>query len=173
MALVTFSGFPSSGKSTRVAELKAALDTRIAETSSPLSVVVLSDDALGTPRTAYADARAEKTARGALLAAVQRALAPNAIVLLDGLNYIKGWRYQLYCAARELKLRVCTVRVRGSAGRGGADEGGRSTSSPRRSAAGSGTRPAPRRTATPPRRARSPSPDPRTQAHIADAAWTR
>jgi tRNA uridine 5-carbamoylmethylation protein Kti12 len=31
-------------------------------------------------------------------------------VIVDSLNYIKGFRYQMYCAARELKARVCTVR---------------------------------------------------------------
>jgi protein KTI12 len=57
------------------------------------------------------ESKTEKTARAALFTAVQRAIAPNAIVIVDGMNYIKGWRYQLYCAARELKLRVCTVRL--------------------------------------------------------------
>jgi protein KTI12 len=108
MALVTFSGFPCSGKSTRAAELKAFLDAGLVD---GLTAVVLSDDALHTDRAAYADARAEKAARGALLAAVQRALGLRTVLVLDGLNYIKGWRYQLYCAARELRLRVCTVHV--------------------------------------------------------------
>jgi protein KTI12 len=57
-----------------------------------------------------ADSRAEKPARAALLTAVQRQLGQNTILILDGMNYIKGWRYQLYCAARELKIRTCTVR---------------------------------------------------------------
>lgn len=26
------------------------------------------------------------------------------------MNYIKGSRYQMYCAAREMQLRNCTVR---------------------------------------------------------------
>ncbi len=35
----------------------------------------------------------------------------DTILVVDALNYIKGFRYQLYCAAREFKLRVCTVGV--------------------------------------------------------------
>jgi len=34
---------------------------------------------------------------------------PATIVILDSLNYIKGFRYQLYCAAKEAGVRVCTV----------------------------------------------------------------
>lgn len=40
---------------------------------------------------------------------MQRALTKDTIVIVDGLNYIKGYRYQMYCAARELSLRVATV----------------------------------------------------------------
>ena len=56
-----------------------------------------------------ADGRAEKPARAALFAAVQRQMAQDTILIVDSLNYIKGFRYQMYCAAREHKLRVCTV----------------------------------------------------------------
>lgn len=41
---------------------------------------------------------------------MQRQMGPNTILIMDGMNYIKGFRYQMYCAARELKLRMCTVR---------------------------------------------------------------
>lgn len=34
----------------------------------------------------------------------------ETIVIADSLNYIKGYRYQMYCAARELSIRVATVR---------------------------------------------------------------
>jgi protein KTI12 len=56
-----------------------------------------------------ADTRSEKPARGTLFAAMQRQSGQNTILIVDGMNYIKGFRYQMYCAARELKLRVCTV----------------------------------------------------------------
>jgi len=38
-------------------------------------------------------------------------MGQDTILIVDALNYIKGFRYQLYCAAREFKLRVCTVYV--------------------------------------------------------------
>ena len=42
---------------------------------------------------------------------MQRQMAQDTILILDAMNYIKGFRYQMYCAAREAKLRVCTVRL--------------------------------------------------------------
>jgi protein KTI12 len=57
------------------------------------------------------DSRAEKPARGALFTAIQRLMAQDTILIVDAPNYIKGFRYQIYCAAREMKLRVCTVRA--------------------------------------------------------------
>lgn len=33
---------------------------------------------------------------------MKRALSARDLVVLDGLNYIKGWRYQLYCEAKNL-----------------------------------------------------------------------
>ena len=58
----------------------------------------------------YPDSRSDKPARGALLTAVQRNMNRDTILIVDAPNYIKGFRYQMYCAAREAKLRVCTVR---------------------------------------------------------------
>ena len=55
------------------------------------------------------DSRLEKLARATLFAAVQRHISRDTILIIDALNYVKGFRYQLYCAAREFKLRVCTV----------------------------------------------------------------
>ncbi|KAI6131936.1 chromatin associated protein KTI12 [Pisolithus thermaeus] len=114
MALITISGYPSSGKSQRAAQLKRHLESRLADPSyigPSLSVVLLSDDTLNIDRSSYNDSRSEKPARGTLFTAVQRNLAQNTIVIVDSLNYIKGFRYQMYCAAREIKVRVCTVYV--------------------------------------------------------------
>jgi protein KTI12 len=38
-------------------------------------------------------------------------LSPSRLVILDGLNYIKGFRYQLWCAAREARVRQATCYV--------------------------------------------------------------
>lgn len=130
MALITFSGYPSSGKTRRAIQLKEHLDRRLADPSCNdlrQKVAILSDDLLNVDRSSYKgtvpvlfpslslynhplDSRSEKLARATLFAAVQRQISPDTILIVDALNYIKGFRYQLYCAAREFKLRVCTVR---------------------------------------------------------------
>jgi protein KTI12 len=46
------------------------------------------------------DVNEEKKVRAALLAASERFVSKDTILILDSLNYIKGFRYQLYCQAR-------------------------------------------------------------------------
>lgn len=130
MALITISGYPCAGKSHRATQIKDHLEERLRDpsyTGPSLTVTLLSDDILNIPRSAYdgepytlqrdtpsqthQDSQSEKPARGALFTALQRHLGSDRIVVVDSLNYIKGFRYQMYCAAREAKVRVCTVRA--------------------------------------------------------------
>ncbi|KAF8514209.1 chromatin associated protein KTI12 [Hysterangium stoloniferum] len=119
MALVTITGYPCSGKSRRAQQLKSYLESRFqshvdsaGSNSSPtFKVVLVSDDLLNLPTSVYNDSRLEKPARSALFTAVQRHMNPSTVVILDSANYIKGFRYQLYCAAKEAGVRVCTMFV--------------------------------------------------------------
>jgi len=114
MALITISGYPSSGKTRRASQIKSHLESRLADPSYEgprFKVSLVSDDILNISRDAYNDSKSEKPARGALFTAIQRQMGQDTILIVDGLNYIKGFRYQMYCAAREHKLRVCTVYV--------------------------------------------------------------
>lgn len=114
MALVTVSGFPCSGKSSRVDQLRSHLQSALAHpdyAGPKYKIEVISDTSLSIARTAYNDSRAEKPARGAIFAAVQRHLSKNTILIVDSLNYIKGFRYQMFCAAKEAGVRVCTIFV--------------------------------------------------------------
>ncbi|KAI0745976.1 chromatin associated protein KTI12 [Earliella scabrosa] len=114
MALITISGYPCSGKSQRAEQLRAHLEAKLQDPSyegPQLKVVVISDDTLNISRSVYNDGRAEKPARASLFTAMQRQMDQDTILIVDSMNYIKGFRYQMYCAAREHKLRVCTVFV--------------------------------------------------------------
>ncbi|CAE6420541.1 unnamed protein product [Rhizoctonia solani] len=114
MALITFSGFPSSGKTRRTDQLRAYLEQKLQEDHEETkgwNVSVLSDEGLNIPRSSYDESRLEKPARSALLSAIVRDLSKNTILIVDSLNYIKGFRYQMYCAAREVGVRVATVFV--------------------------------------------------------------
>lgn len=80
---------------------------------SNLLVHYISDHTQHLPRSNYAagNAKLEKDGRATLYGAVKRALGKNDIVLLDSGNYIKGWRYQLHCEAKNLSTASCVVHV--------------------------------------------------------------
>uniref|UniRef100_K1QCI9 Protein KTI12 homolog n=1 Tax=Magallana gigas TaxID=29159 RepID=K1QCI9_MAGGI len=51
----------------------------------------------------------EKEIRGKLKSEVQRLLNKDDIVILDSLNYIKGFRYELYCITKACKTPQCVI----------------------------------------------------------------
>ncbi|GME26331.1 Protein kti12 [Neofusicoccum parvum] len=117
MPLVLISGYPSAGKTHRALQLldffrgkiasAAPTDARIAR----LKVHHINDQTLGLARDVYHTARAEKDARAAEASAVKRVLGRDDIVIADGMNYIKGFRYQLYCEAKAMQTPSCVVHV--------------------------------------------------------------
>lgn len=111
MPLIIVTGFPSSGKTQRVNEIKAYFENRIKEESKSLRIHIVDDESLHITKDAYKDVREEKKARGAILSAVERNLSKDDIVIADGLNYIKGFRYQLYCIARAIGTPHCVVHT--------------------------------------------------------------
>jgi protein KTI12 len=124
MALVIVSGLPCAGRSRRAQELRLTFESRISSSSSFSAsssssasalrrVVVLTDDDISNTRTVFDTQAAEKPARAAYLSLVVRHLAPDALVLADGGagTNIKGFRYQLWCAAREAGVRCISVLV--------------------------------------------------------------
>ncbi|KAB5570792.1 chromatin associated protein KTI12 [Coniochaeta sp. 2T2.1] len=133
MPLIILTGLPTSGKSTRAAQLHAYLSERIASSSAsqssttpksstpPYRLHLISDQSLSISRTVYdlsavpTHARSanssEKDARAAIYGAVKRVLSARDIVILDGLNYIKGWRYQLFCEAKNLRTPSCVLQI--------------------------------------------------------------
>jgi protein KTI12 len=97
------------GKS-QVAELIRAKLQAIGTT-----VHVISEDGLKLSRTSvFASAGTEKQARGAVLTAVERLLSPETVVIVDAMNYVKGFRYQLWCHCKEGTGPSCVVHVAGS-----------------------------------------------------------
>jgi protein KTI12 len=49
----------------------------------------------------------EKRARAAMMSAAERNVSKDALVVVDAMNYIKGYRYQLYCYAKN----ACTLHA--------------------------------------------------------------
>jgi len=113
MAVVVCSGYPCSGKSFRSNQIKEFFQKRDIQSGGSKQIIVLSENShsLDIKRSAYDTSAAEKPARAALLTAIIRLISPDTILIVDAPNYIKGFRYQIYCAAREVKVRVATVYV--------------------------------------------------------------
>lgn len=52
---------------------------------------------------------AEKNLRGVLRSEVDRSVSKDTIIILDSLNNIKGYRYELWCLARAAGIRYCVL----------------------------------------------------------------
>ncbi|RYO87823.1 hypothetical protein DL762_004009 [Monosporascus cannonballus] len=126
MPLIIITGFPTSGKTTRAKQLHTYITERIKQASSSATnpkyrLHLISDQTLSISRSAYdlsvlpAHTRSanasEKDARASIYGAVKRVLSDRDIVILDGLNYIKGWRYQLFCEAKAVRTPSCVLQV--------------------------------------------------------------
>uniref|UniRef100_A0A336MYV6 Protein KTI12 homolog n=1 Tax=Culicoides sonorensis TaxID=179676 RepID=A0A336MYV6_CULSO len=108
MPLIIISGLPSSGKSTRAKELKQYFE------GSGKKVHVVSENFIvpkgGHQKNDYfADSQKEKMGRADLKSEALRLLTPSDVVILDAGNYIKGYRYELYCASKETRNNKCTL----------------------------------------------------------------
>ena len=57
----------------------------------------------------FANSNVEKEVRGSLKSSIIRLLSKDTIVIVDGSNYIKGFRYELWCASKATKTTQCTV----------------------------------------------------------------
>ncbi|ORY47310.1 chromatin associated protein KTI12 [Rhizoclosmatium globosum] len=127
MPLIIMVGLPCSGKTRRAREIATLLEAEISEYNAALAtaapsktapkrtpfepkVVVVNEEALRLDRaTSYATTANEKFARADLLSAVERELTRDRFVILDSMNYIKGFRYQLHCIAKGLATAQHTV----------------------------------------------------------------
>lgn len=99
MALIIISGIPGSGK-TLLANNLQPLFTEQGHECAIVSEPSVEDGA-------FTNSKRELQARSDFKASVRRAISPNKIVIADGMNFIKGFRYELFCIAREQNLRFC------------------------------------------------------------------
>ncbi|KAF6252971.1 chromatin associated protein KTI12 [Scenedesmus sp. NREL 46B-D3] len=105
MPLIVLSGQPCSGKSTVAAKLQELL-----QPSHPVCIV--DELKLHLERnSAYQTTVQEKATRGTLKSAVERAISKKTVIILDSLNNIKGYRYELWCVARAAGTRYVMVHV--------------------------------------------------------------
>ncbi|KAK2737956.1 hypothetical protein FQN57_007310 [Myotisia sp. PD_48] len=114
--LIVLTGYPCSGLTYRAQQLATFLDD-LQSTSLPASsksrykIHIVTSHDKAHPRTVYDTARSEKQARAVVYGRVKRLLGRDSIVIIDGMNYIKGWRYQLWCESKEARTTACVVHV--------------------------------------------------------------
>lgn len=105
--MIVLCGYPSCGKSSAAEELNAYFVSRRLH-----SVHVISDANLVKDTTlTYSHPQKEKEVRNQLKSEVQKILDKDTIVILDSLNYIKGYRYELYAVSKACKTTQCTVHL--------------------------------------------------------------
>ena len=106
MPLIIISGIPCSGKTT----ISNLLSNYIIENTTFKSVQILNEEFLNIDKKiAYIDSISERKYRGNLKSAVEKYLTKDCVVICDSLNYIKGFRYELFCRARALLTPSCVV----------------------------------------------------------------
>uniref|UniRef100_A0A3B6LWW6 Protein KTI12 homolog n=1 Tax=Triticum aestivum TaxID=4565 RepID=A0A3B6LWW6_WHEAT len=110
MALVVMCGQPCSGKSEAAACLAAALRSSVPD----VTVRVIDESSLHLGRNeSYKDMVVEKNLRGVLRSEVDRSVSRDGIIIVDSLNNIKGYRYELWCLARASGIRYCARQEKG------------------------------------------------------------
>ncbi|CAH8464386.1 unnamed protein product [Heterobilharzia americana] len=111
MPLIMLCGYPCSGKSTIAALLAESLK-RILTDSSVIIVDEFKSNNIESGKTGYdircdvySDSQREREFRGQHKSEVERALtrSQSTVVIMDAPNYIKGYRYELYCLAKSYK----------------------------------------------------------------------
>lgn len=115
MPLILFSGLPSSGKTTKAKELISLLEKHITENPSlkakGYSIIYHSDETIGIKHEDYITSQDERKLRSEIMSAIKRDLSRNNIVIVDSLNYIKGFRYQLHCEVKNVSTTFCLIHV--------------------------------------------------------------
>ncbi|KAL7490900.1 hypothetical protein ACHAWT_000425 [Skeletonema menzelii] len=121
MPSIVLAGHPCVGKTTF-----AHLFAKRALSRASISNVVHISEATACPdqtkAECYSNSHMEKTTRAALKSEFDRAVLSsaaneeegNTLVILDSLNYIKGYRYELYCISKAAGERHGVVWVMGS-----------------------------------------------------------
>ncbi len=105
MPLIIMVGGPSAGKTTSAKKI-----INYIEKEKGKKCYLINEETFNLNKSeAYNDSTAEKIHRAKLKSEVEKLLDDNCVVIIDSLNYIKGYRYELFCLVRNFKTRHCIV----------------------------------------------------------------
>ncbi|CAD8071886.1 unnamed protein product [Paramecium primaurelia] len=105
MPLLLICGPPASGKTQRAIEIQKF----IKEKMNKESIIINEENLHLIKDDAYKDNTSEKMTRGFLKSNVEKYIQAGQLVIFDSINYIKGYRYELYCLARAAKTTNCLL----------------------------------------------------------------
>lgn len=108
MPCIVISGIPCSGKSTRSLEIANFFKDLGIEVSI-ISEIEQINKAGFEKNSFYADSNKEKHIRSLMKSELLRNIKPSNVVILDALNYIKGYRYEIFCGTKANKCNQCTI----------------------------------------------------------------
>ncbi|CRK90062.1 CLUMA_CG003781, isoform A [Clunio marinus] len=109
MPLIIMVGCPSSGKSSRSQELKEFFETSKGKVVHIVSENEIIKNSEISKNEVYENSSKEKMIRADLKSNSLRKLNKNDLVIIDGGNYIKGYRYEIYCASKSARSTQCTI----------------------------------------------------------------
>lgn len=103
MPLIIIVGCPSSGKSTRAKELQDFFESQKQKVVHVISENEIVKSSGMLKNDVYESSQKEKVIRADLKSNSLRKLNKNDLVIIDGGNYIKGFRYEIYCASKSAR----------------------------------------------------------------------
>ncbi|KYN00196.1 PREDICTED: protein KTI12 homolog isoform X2 [Cyphomyrmex costatus] len=112
MPLIIVTGIPCSGKTMRSLELKNYFEEKLKDSTQNVEIISESNTIIQTgynKNTYFADSKKEKAIRSSIKSDIQRKLDSNNLLIFDGSNYIKGYRYEIYCTTKLYKTPQCTL----------------------------------------------------------------
>uniref|UniRef100_A0A182KC57 Protein KTI12 homolog n=1 Tax=Anopheles christyi TaxID=43041 RepID=A0A182KC57_9DIPT len=109
MPLIVITGLPRSGKTTRAKELEQYFSEN---GKGPVHIVSEADyitrSGYGV-KESFTDTGKEKQIRASLKSEAMKLLTKSTLVIMDGTNYIKGYRYEIFCMSKNARTTQCTV----------------------------------------------------------------
>ncbi|XP_074599772.1 protein KTI12 homolog [Brevipalpus obovatus] len=104
MPLIVMVGPPCSGKSFwahKIADFLRQKNQNV--------IIVSEHDFVKDVNETFSNSAREKELRAQLKSSAQRNLNKHTVVLIDSGNYIKGFRYELFCVAKEQASTYCVI----------------------------------------------------------------
>uniref|UniRef100_T1DQH0 Protein KTI12 homolog n=1 Tax=Anopheles aquasalis TaxID=42839 RepID=T1DQH0_ANOAQ len=109
MPLIIITGLPASGKTARAVALEKYFTDG---GKGPVHIVseaeCIARSGYGV-KASFTDTGKEKQIRASLKSEVMKLLSKTTLVILDGTNYIKGYRYEIFCASKSARTTQCTL----------------------------------------------------------------